>query len=438
MNTLSRKLHWCIIVAGIMGVSTAAFAQGQPGFSQPIIGAPGSILPIYQPPTSTRSAPPMSAAGSAIPMQPSRILPPIMSPFGNQPGYNYYPYGPPTTYQAESGAPERHHHNPFEGGSYEDIGNGTVIDAGNGQVISTNGLVLYGGYYYGGYCPASTGQNVYPSVYYGYGGMPEYMYNPAVIVTEPAYPQYDTPYAPFAQPTYQVTYNQTNYYGQPAQSTGAAQGASSDTGGGQSDTGSVDDTRLPPGTTAADQDTAPSGSYVSAFADIERAWNDGDIGLIRKHLRDKDTKISVLMKRKYAYSISSDDYAEITRDAFDRLATISFKFTRLRKATNGDVTAYGVHVYQVSESGDDGKSDSGSGTVPFDTNGSSSDTDQNAQPQGATMQKTMYVSYTLHQRDGEWFITMVDSSPDKLVVDADGDDTSGHTLPQIPFGNGRG
>ena len=95
----------------------------------------------------------------------------------------------------------------------------------------------------------------------------------------------------------------------------------------------------------------------------------------------------------------------------------------MRKAKNGDVTAYGVHAYR-SVAGDD--SDDKSGTVPFniDNPDSSSDT---AKPSDQTSdnapggEKTMYVSYTLRKHEGEWYIVLVDSSTDKLVPDQDSD-----------------
>jgi hypothetical protein len=172
--------------------------------------------------------------------------------------------------------------------------------------------------------------------------------------------------------------------------------------------------------------------------------------LIRKHLRDADTKISVLIKKQYSYSIASDDFADITRDAINRLDTISFKFTRLRKADDGDVTAYGVHVYRATKG--DETADAGATsdkTEPFDADApvdAGSDTaaaaasaatdgdtavDSGTPPDASVASdtahsdtgasagskdiKTIYVSYTLRKRDDQWYIVLVDSSPNKLA-----------------------
>jgi len=283
---------------------------------------------------------------------------------------------------------------------------GNYVYADNDVTVISGAPIMLGGYYYSGYCPVRTGPYVYPSVYCTYDGFPQYIYNPgAVILSEPYFPIYNTPYLPFYTPPYQVTYNQTNYY------VDNEQRAQEIEEGGE------------PARTAIKHAYA-EGSYQAAFADVEKAWTDGDVGLIRKHLRDNDTKISVLIKSKYAYSISSDDFAQITRDALDRLDTVSFKFSRLRKARNGDVTAYGVHVYRSTTSDNgDGSSSSSQDTVPFSSDGSSSDTsnyDQSGSSASGT-EKQRYVSYTLRKHDDAWYIVMVDSSSSKLVPSQDED-----------------
>jgi hypothetical protein len=319
-----------------------------------------------------------------------------------------------------------------------------IYTEGNTVVIPGT-PVLLGGYYYANYCDTSTGENVYPSIYSTYDGGPQFIYNPGVIVlSQPQYPVYDTPYASFTAPPYQVTYNENNYY-----VTEEDQAQQIEQGGAPAK--------------AAVKSAFAEGSYQAAFADIERAWTDGDSGLIRKHLRDADTKISVLMKKQYAYSIASDDFADITRDAIHRLDTISFKFTRLRKADDGDVTAYGVHVYRATKTGETADADSKSDkTEPFDadapadtpasttdpatddvsppaaTDAATSDpapseitsdaasisADGSAHPAksasgGSKEVKTVYVSYTLRKGDDQWYIVIVDSSPNKLATDQD-------------------
>ena len=163
------------------------------------------------------------------------------------------------------------------------------------------------------------------------------------------------PICRFYTPVYQVTYNQTNYYvASPERVDQLEQG------------GKEAKTAL--------KYAFPEGSYQAAFGDIALAWKDGSVAPLRKHIRDNDTKIGVSLKGKYSYSIASSDYVQITRDALDRLQTNSFEFTRIRKAKNGDVTAYGKHVYHTGDSNalptskGDGKTDDATtdNTVPFD------------------------------------------------------------------------
>ncbi|BDI32921.1 hypothetical protein CCAX7_49720 [Capsulimonas corticalis] len=287
---------------------------------------------------------------------------------------------------------DRHHH-------HDDF----VYDNG-GTTIVTNGPVLYGGYYYGNYCNYGYGANIYPSVYTLYGGFPQYICNPSVIVlNDPYSPVYTTPYLPFYQPSYQVTYNETNYY------TTSEDRASDIREGGDT-------------AKAAVKSAYKDGTYQAAFADIAKAWSDGNIAPLRKHLRDDDTKISILLKRKYAYSIASGDFEQITRDALDRLTTVSFKFTRLRKAKNGDVTAYGKHVYRTSDDATSGDAVKDSDTVPFD---SSADQpyDQATDPAPGE-EKVTYVAYTLRHKDDLWYIIAVNSSAKPLVTTDQDSDTS--------------
>jgi len=290
-------------------------------------------------------------------------------------------YGPTYTVTTPQGRRHRHRH---------DFDN--FVYSGSGTTIITTGPSFLGGYYYGSYCSSPYGSYSYPSVFSNYNGFPGYIYNPSLVVlSDPYYPAYNTPYTPFTAPTYQVTYNQTNYY------------ALNDR---------VADDIQDGGTVAqkAIKQAYAEDSYQAAFADIERAWDNGDPSLLGKHLRDSDTKIAVSLKGKYRYSIASGDFEQITKDAFDRLQTASFKFTELRKAKNGDVTAYGTHTYKAS--GADSASDShgDDAVVPFDTE----NPDESAKSDTA-VDKKVYVSYTLRKHDDVWYIIGVDSSPKPLV-----------------------
>ena len=255
---------------------------------------------------------------------------------------------------------------------------------------------LLGGYYYGNYCDAYASALTYPSVYSVYAGFPQYIFNATpnvIIVGQPMAVPYVTPYLPFDTPAYSVTYNQNNYY------VASESRAREIEGGGAP-------------ARAALKNAYPADSYQAAFADIARAWTDGDIAPFRKHIRDTDTRVSVFLNKKYSYSIASGDFVQITRDALDRLHTISFDFTRLRKAKTGDVTAYGTHVYRTG----DAQTGTDSSTVPFDQNGADTGgTDTSNADPVVGVNKTVYVSYTLRHRDGQWYIVEVDSSDQPLV-----------------------
>lgn len=261
----------------------------------------------------------------------------------------------------------------------------------NAPVTVIGGPSLLGGYYYGNYCDTYSSQYCYPSVFSVYVGFPRYIVSPSVIVIgEPYYPAYYTSYQPFYTPSYQVTYNQTNYY-----VASEERARDIEKGGEQAQ--------------QALKKAYPADSYQAAFADIERAWTEGRITPLRKHLRENDVKLSVYFKGKYTYSIASADFAQITRDAFDRLNTVSFRFTRLRRAKNGDLTAYGKHVYRTAD-------DAGARTdetVPFSTDGSK--LYDNSDDPAPGQEKTVYVSYTLRRHDGQWYIIGVNSSPTDMV-----------------------
>ncbi len=267
----------------------------------------------------------------------------------------------------------------------------------NTEPIIAGGPPLLGGFYYGNYCDTPFTTCTYPSVYSVYSGIPQYIFQPNVIVAgQVDTPQYVTSYQPFYPPTYQVNYNNNYYY---FASPDRAQEL--ETGGDQAQ--------------AALQNAYPASSYQAAFADIARAWTDGDIQPLRKHVRDSDTRISVSLNKKYSYSIASGDFVQITRDALDRLNTVSFQFTQLRKAKNGDVTAFGKHVYRLATAAGNGADPQAGDTVPFDQ--AAPDDVTNAPAPGD--QKTVYVSYTLHHGSDRWYIIAIDPSATDLVSSED-------------------
>lgn len=263
------------------------------------------------------------------------------------------------------------------------------------------GAPLLGGYYYGNYCDTTGAANTYPSVYSVYSGFPQYILSPGVTVSSvPDLPVYATPYQAFDPPTYPVTYNNNYYY-----VTNPERAQDLEAGGDRAK--------------GALQNAYPAASFQAAFGDIARTWTDSDIKPLRKHVRDSETRINVLLNRKYSYSIASGDFVQITRDALSHLQTVSFEFTHIRKAGNGDVTAYGKHVYRAGDASAAGADSQDGAVMPFDQAGSDTGTaasDQPAAPANGE-EKTVYVSYTLRHRDSLWYIIAVDSSEHSLVPD---------------------
>lgn len=274
-------------------------------------------------------------------------------------------------------------------------------DPGN-SIGFYGGPTLLGGYYYSDYCDSGNYQYSYPSVYSVYSGFPQYIYNPnVVILAQPYFPVYVTDWLPYYQPSIQVTYNQTNYY------------VSNEKRANQ----------LSEGGKAAREALKfayPEGSFQAAFADIAKAWNSNDYSLIKSHVKPDNTKITISLNKKYGYSINGSDYRSITKDAVEKLNTKSFVFTRLRKAKNGDITAYGKHIYSLGTGDDVSTTSSSDDTVPFnqpDQNDPYSDSPdpQNSDVSSVDHDKTVYVSYTLRHTGDNWFIVAVDSSKQPLV-----------------------
>ncbi len=288
--------------------------------------------------------------------------------------------------------------NRWRGQPSRDYGNTYIYNNNSGyRGYPSYAPPLLGGYYYGNYSSIGISTYTYPSVYSVYAGFPQYIYGGGgtgvVVIGQPYQPVYDTTFLPFSAPTYSATYNQNNYY-----VANEARVQQLEAGGDQAQ--------------EAIRNSWPAGSYQAAFGDIARAWTDGDIALLKKHLRDDDTRLSVSLNKKYAYSLKSGDYAQITRDALARLGTVSFEFTRLRKAKNGDVTAYGTHIYRAGETTAESAGADGA-TVPFDQTGPA---DGQTDPTDSTgPAKTVYVSYTLRHQADQWYIVSVDSSDTSLV-----------------------
>lgn len=134
-------------------------------------------------------------------------------------------------------------------------------------------------------------------------------------------------------------------------------------------------------------ENAPLNPLNEAFADIRAAFLAGRFDLIQAHVAPKEN-VAVFLDGKYDYSISGDDYLQITHDALESLQTVGFVWDRARPRSDGSVTGFAQHTfYQPPASG-----------LP--------DGDQDL----ADPMKTVYVTFTLRKQSGVYYITEVGSS----------------------------
>jgi hypothetical protein len=94
-------------------------------------------------------------------------------------------------------------------------------------------------------------------------------------------------------------------------------------------------------------------------------------------LVDPNTMIAVYEKGEYKYSVSANDYLDLTRDALNSLDTVNFSLNYLHRNGQGIYTASGRQEYR----------------------------DRNGQLQ------TMFVSFVLESISGEWTLTQVEVAP---------------------------
>lgn len=172
----------------------------------------------------------------------------------------------------------------------------------------------------------SVGLGVYPSLYFYYGSVPAYICSPSVVVLE--------------RPVYVIRDRQLD--------------------------DDVDSYYLSQGTRESLQDT---------LDDIKDAWTTGDMDLLLRHVRS-DGKIHVNIRGKYAYSLSPEDYRDMTKDAIANTDTKSFTWEKTERLSDDEVIAKARHTYE--------------------------DPDGNSH--------SVYVSYRLVQESGVWWIAGVGTS----------------------------
>lgn len=116
-------------------------------------------------------------------------------------------------------------------------------------------------------------------------------------------------------------------------------------------------------------------SLDRTLSDITCAWMTRDPDLISRHVQI-GSRIDVVLDGNYVYSVEGDDYRYMTRDAILAASTISFGFDRIRSRGDDRIAAYGTHIFYARD-----------GSI-----------------------RTVYISYVLERRYGDWVIVEVGST----------------------------
>lgn len=95
----------------------------------------------------------------------------------------------------------------------------------------------------------------------------------------------------------------------------------------------------------------PDIAVTDAVADIERGFLNGDCTLIERHIDTKES-IRIYARDRSAKSIKGSEYANMTRDAFKDMKTISYHLDRVQPAGSGTWSCSGIHVIRA-ENGDE-------------------------------------------------------------------------------------
>ncbi|MGQ9525448.1 MAG: hypothetical protein ACUVTZ_11505 [Armatimonadota bacterium] len=177
--------------------------------------------------------------------------------------------------------------------------------------------------------PFVPGYRVFPSLYYYYATVPRYIYGPSVIVLE--------------RPTYIIERRSEVYVDD-----------------------DVDYYYLSPGLRTSLKET---------LDDIRDAWVHGEFDLLLRHLHSEG-KIHVSIRGKYAYSLTPEDYRDMTKDAVENTDTKSFEWVRTEKLSDDEVIAKARHEF-------------------LDKDGE---------------RRTVYATYRLKQDHGVWWIVGVGTS----------------------------
>ena len=83
-----------------------------------------------------------------------------------------------------------------------------------------------------------------------------------------------------------------------------------------------------------------------ALNDLIRFWEDDNGRALRNHV-SPDLSIGVFQNEKYAFSLRSADFLDLSADALDRVTTLSFRYDAVRERSDGLVNVYATHLYRV-------------------------------------------------------------------------------------------
>lgn len=226
------------------------------------------------------------------------------------------------------------------------------------QVVGPAVTVYPGaGGYYGGGWPAY-GAYGYYNPYGGFGGYygPQVVQPQVIIVPgQGATPQPAAPAQPSTQPMVP---------------------ARPDTAPPSGDTGKGDDFYLKARPTDE--------SFSDALDDIRKAWLNGDWDRLKSRF-ETDGKVRIYPRGHYKYSVDSQAFATMLKDAMARIDTVSFDFDRPKPQDGGKVFVTGKHVF--------------------------TDADKSKQ--------TTYISYTLQRVQGRWKIVEAGSSLEPISAHTD-------------------
>jgi hypothetical protein len=118
---------------------------------------------------------------------------------------------------------------------------------------------------------------------------------------------------------------------------------------------------------------------LNATDEITETFQNGNIDALVS-LVDPNVSIAIYERGQYQYSMPSNDYVDLTRDAISAVQTSSFQLTYLHQDAPLVFAASGKQVYK----GQDGQS------------------------------RAVYVSFVLQDMAGHWTLTQVETAPDRI------------------------